>query len=350
MIRTIVSFIQRVVQVVLVASVLVIPQSASANGWQDAYSAWSSGRLGDDMLNALGTSADDIVAVWENRGEFVAGMGEEITSGRAGERVTQFGGGLAQGAWEAVVETAALAWDGAAFLALGGISEAHEGGLLDQYEPASKLVSAYKHSEDPGATTLAILQGLAELPGEFVDAMWNDPAKAGRILGGFLVPMAGKGVSRLARGAGVARRAVAANRASNPCVATCAIVDDLSRVTKAPRGPPSLSAPITAIGRKISQKQLRHVKSRPEWVSRGQGSYLNSVDDAQAVLDSVHSGRATVLGTNRNGHVIVRVDDVTGFNNNPGAGFVDQPTNVFIIKGTAKPSVVPTNPNWTPAP
>lgn len=34
-------------------------------------------------------------------------------------------------------------------------------------------------------------------------------------------------------------------------------------------------------------------------------------------------------------------EGVTGFDNNPGSGHLDQPSNVFLIKGTKKPSVVP---------
>jgi hypothetical protein len=102
------------------------------------------------------------------------------------------------------------------------------------------------------------------------------------------------------------------------------------------------------IARKISQKQLRHVHGRPEWEARGQGSYLKSSDDAQAVLDAVHNGNARILGTTKQGHLVVEFKDVTGFNNNPGSGFVDQPTNIFMIKGTAAPSVVPTSPTWKP--
>jgi hypothetical protein len=75
---------------------------------------------------------------------------------------------------------------------------------------------------------------------------------------------------------------------------------------------------------------------------------LNNTDDAQSVLDALHSGKAKVLGQTKQGHVVVKYDKVTGFNNNPGAGFIDQPTNVFMIKGTSKPSVVPTSPLWKP--
>lgn len=76
-------------------------------------------------------------------------------------------------------------------------------------------------------------------------------------------------------------------------------------------------------------------------------SYLNSQADAQSVLDAYHNGDATVLGRTSNGNIVVRYDGVTGYNNNPGAGFLDQPTNVFMIKGTKSPSVVPINPGWT---
>jgi RHS repeat-associated protein len=102
------------------------------------------------------------------------------------------------------------------------------------------------------------------------------------------------------------------------------------------------------ISKKVSQKQLRHVKDRPEWIARGQGGYVDSVADAQKVLDGYHSGQATVLGTSSQGHIVVSFSDVTGFNNNARAGFLNQPTNVFMIKGTASPSIVPISPTWTP--
>jgi len=35
------------------------------------------------------------------------------------------------------------------------------------------------------------------------------------------------------------------------------------------------------IGTKISQKQLRHIKNRKEWIERGKGSYMESTNDAQ---------------------------------------------------------------------
>ena len=99
------------------------------------------------------------------------------------------------------------------------------------------------------------------------------------------------------------------------------------------------------VGTQVSQKQLRHVEGRPEY--RG-GGYLRSTADAQSVLDGYHSGNATIIGTSQGGFPIVRMDGVTGINVNLGAGITSQPTNIFMIKGTASPSVVPMNPNWKP--
>lgn len=75
---------------------------------------------------------------------------------------------------------------------------------------------------------------------------------------------------------------------------------------------------------------------------------MNSFDNAQAVLNAYHSGRTELLGYSRQGFPVVRYKGVTGTNVNLGAGYQNQPTNVFIIKGTTSPSIVPTSPNWTP--
>ena len=97
------------------------------------------------------------------------------------------------------------------------------------------------------------------------------------------------------------------------------------------------------VGTKTSQKQLRHINGRPEY--RG-GGYFDNAADAQSVLDAFHSGDATIIGTTSQGFPVVRYGGVTGTNVNVSAGFPNQPTNVFIIKGTASPSVVPANPKW----
>lgn len=64
------------------------------------------------------------------------------------------------------------------------------------------------------------------------------------------------------------------------------------------------------------------------------------------MLDDFHSGAAEVPGVKGN-DIVVRAPGVMGYNHNPGAGFPNQPTNVFFIKGSSSPTVVPYNPNWT---
>jgi hypothetical protein len=99
-----------------------------------------------------------------------------------------------------------------------------------------------------------------------------------------------------------------------------------------------------SVGTAISaQRQGRHLAGASQYNG---GGYFNSLDDAQGVLDAFHGGSAQVLGTTRSGNIVVRVPGVTGFNNNPAAGFVDQATDVFFIKGSSSVSVVPANPNW----
>lgn len=103
-------------------------------------------------------------------------------------------------------------------------------------------------------------------------------------------------------------------------------------------------ADFPTIAKKVSQKQLRHIGGRNEY--RG-GGMLDSVSDAQQVLDAYHSGAAQILGKSQGGFPIVRFEGVTGINVNLPR-FPSQPTNVFMIKGTSAPSVVPMNPTWTP--
>lgn len=93
------------------------------------------------------------------------------------------------------------------------------------------------------------------------------------------------------------------------------------------------------------QKQNRHVAGTREY--RGSGVF-KSREDAQRVLEAYHSEAAKIIGKNAKGQPIVRFDGVTGVNINRGAGVTNQPTNVFLIKGTKNPSVVPINPKWRP--
>jgi len=91
-------------------------------------------------------------------------------------------------------------------------------------------------------------------------------------------------------------------------------------------------------------RQARHVLGTSEHGQNTAKGYVNSVQDAQKVLDSFHDGTAQILGTSNAGHIKVRVSEVTGFNNNPANGYYNQPTHVFLIKGTRRVSVVPTSP------
>ncbi|MGY2704686.1 WXG100-like domain-containing protein [Nocardioides sp. HB32] len=92
------------------------------------------------------------------------------------------------------------------------------------------------------------------------------------------------------------------------------------------------------------QRQERHLFGSDLWIDRGRGGYFHAPNEAQAVLDAVHDGSATILCRLPNGGLLVRYDGITGFNNNAYAGYVDQPTHMFMIKGTAHPSVVPVSP------
>jgi len=96
---------------------------------------------------------------------------------------------------------------------------------------------------------------------------------------------------------------------------------------------------------KISQRQGRHLKGHRDY---GGKSYLESLEDAKTVLNDYKSGKVQFLGRTSEGHVVIKHPSVRGTNVNTGAGFPSQSTVVFYVKGTAKPSIVPYNPNWKP--
>ncbi|MDI2254445.1 two-partner secretion system putative hemagglutinin TpsA2 [Pseudomonas aeruginosa] len=118
-------------------------------------------------------------------------------------------------------------------------------------------------------------------------------------------------------------------------------------VTDGPKGILTLKD-FPDVSTKISQKQLRHIAGTQQLEARGGGGFLNSVSDAQKVLDAYHTGQVKILGRNAQGFPVVKFEGVTGTNVNLGVGITDQATNVFIIKGAKSPSIVPTNPNWSP--
>jgi hypothetical protein len=73
---------------------------------------------------------------------------------------------------------------------------------------------------------------------------------------------------------------------------------------------------------------------------------MESLADARTVLANFHNGKAVVLGKTHRGHIIIRDNSVTGYNTNVNTQHLNQPTNVFIIKGSRNPSIVPYNPNY----
>lgn len=110
------------------------------------------------------------------------------------------------------------------------------------------------------------------------------------------------------------------------------IVDKAGNVVELPQVQKTIS----------KQKQDRHILNGNGY--RG-GGYFNSHADAQKVLDAYHGGQAQVMGVTKNGHIQIRVSSVTGYDNNPRAGRLGVATNIFMIKGTKSPSVVPMNPS-----
>ena len=198
----------------------------------------------------------------------------------------------------------------------------------------------------PVETAREAVEAIKTEAGEAVDeweaGRYGDLAeRGGRLAGGAAVGVLGGGVATkvLRRGDGP----------GGPNVADTPIdkkeAQDVGKSEKPEGGSPTYD--FSKVNDKVSvQKQNRHVEGRPEWANGKQGGYLKSVDEAQSVLDAARSGDAEVLGANKQGFPIVRHEGVTGYNNNPDNGFLDQPTNVFLIKGTEKPSVVPMNPNW----
>ena len=96
-----------------------------------------------------------------------------------------------------------------------------------------------------------------------------------------------------------------------------------------------------------SQRQLRHVAGSKQYKG---GGYFDSIADAEAVFSAFRRGEVNVLAVRdiggRNPRVIFRYEGVTGFNNNPGAGYMNQPTNIFELKGSKSPSIVPKDPTW----
>jgi RHS repeat-associated protein len=101
------------------------------------------------------------------------------------------------------------------------------------------------------------------------------------------------------------------------------------------------------IGTRINEvNQSRHLLGSPNY---NNGGYFINLNQAQAVLNGFHSGAGTVIGAvPARGQIFFKFSGAQGFNNNPGAGYLNQPTNTFMIKGTSRVSVSPVSPSWRP--
>jgi hypothetical protein len=108
-------------------------------------------------------------------------------------------------------------------------------------------------------------------------------------------------------------------------------LDEASQLAKGVEaGSDAVKVGFPNLGKVVSaQKQARHLAGT---AGEEQG-FLNNINDAQSVLDAVYSGEAQFIGTSKAGHNVSRFDRVTGTNVNLGAGIVEQPTNIFMIKG-----------------
>ena len=110
----------------------------------------------------------------------------------------------------------------------------------------------------------------------------------------------------------------------------------------------TLDEQLDALSPTISrQRQGRHIEGTAAHRQNG-GGYFADPADAQTVLDAVHDGSGEILGRTRGGDILVRVEGVEGFHRNVRQDVFGEPTNVFFVKGTASPSVVPTRPMRIP--
>lgn len=94
------------------------------------------------------------------------------------------------------------------------------------------------------------------------------------------------------------------------------------------------------------QKQMRHLLG----TAPPNKSYLNSLDDAQKVLDAYNSGNYRLISENvKQSSVVIEVKEITGryinIGNPNGLPDVNKPTNIFMIQSSGSPKIVPVNPN-----
>ncbi|WP_433646631.1 polymorphic toxin type 50 domain-containing protein [Kosakonia pseudosacchari] len=94
------------------------------------------------------------------------------------------------------------------------------------------------------------------------------------------------------------------------------------------------------------QKQMRHLQgSAPT-----NKSYLNSLEDAQKVLNTYNSGNYRLISENpKQSTVVIEVKTVSGtyinVGNPNGLPDVNKPTSIFMIQSSSSPKIVPVNPD-----
>lgn len=94
------------------------------------------------------------------------------------------------------------------------------------------------------------------------------------------------------------------------------------------------------------QKQMRHLQgSAPT-----NKSYLNSLEDAQKVLNAYNSGNYRLISENpKQSTVVIEVKTVSGtyinVGNPNGLPDVNKPTSIFMIQSSSSPKIVPVNPD-----
>lgn len=186
---------------------------------------------------------------------------------------------------------------------------------------------AFQAYEDPSGTWDAVVEGTKQ-------AYYQKVIEHGSVSGA-VGDMAGQITAAMTMG-------IATDKGLSQAGRMLKVADEIGDLGKSGAAAKGVT---TGLSKTVSvQKQARHIAG----TAKPGGGFLNSVDDAQSVLNAVHSGKATFLGTSKAGHQVYRFNGVTGTNVNLGAGITGQPTNVFMIKGTTSPSVVPTSPLWKP--
>ena len=88
------------------------------------------------------------------------------------------------------------------------------------------------------------------------------------------------------------------------------------------------------------QKQMRHIQG----TVLANKSYLNSLDDAQNVLDAYNSGNHRLISENaKQSTVVIEVKGITGryinTGNPNGLPDVNKPTNIFMIQSSGSPKI-----------